>query len=145
MGTHSNSLKIIKCRGIIINNDKLLVVKYSEEHDFYALPGGHLEGKENPIECIERELMEEFGIKAEVGSLLYICQFSDPGKSFMELLFEIKNGIDFKNLDENKIDKNEIIKILWARRDSNIKILPEKLSEDFKNGVLGEGDVQFIR
>jgi ADP-ribose pyrophosphatase YjhB (NUDIX family) len=43
MDIHINSIKTIKCRGIIFNDDKILVVKHSINHDFYALPGGHIE------------------------------------------------------------------------------------------------------
>jgi len=145
MNTHSKSLKIIKCRGVILHEDKMFVVRHGLHRDFYTSPGGHLEGEESPKECIEREIFEEFGIKSEVGKLLYIYQFSDQDKSFLEFFFEIKNGVDFKNLDESKIDKNEIFEIIWVSKDSDIKILPEKLNEDFKNGTLGKNDVQFIK
>ena len=145
MENYSNSLKIVKCRGVIVDGDKMFLVKHSLHHDFYATPGGHLEGDENPKECIGRELFEEFGVKAEVGGLLYINQFSDPDKSFIEFFFEIKNGTDFKNLDENKIDKKEIVEIIWVAKDTNLKILPEKLKEDFKNGILGKVDLQYIK
>ena len=145
MNKYSNSLKIVKCRGIIMDEDKLLLVRHGLHHNFYALPGGHLEGEENPVECIERELLEEFGVKADVGRLLYICQFADPGKSFIEFFFEIKNGADFKNLDESKIDKNEIVEVVWVSKNDNLNILPVKLKEDLKNGILGKTELQFIR
>lgn len=145
MNIHSNSLKIIKCRGIIVHEDKMFVVKHGLHKNFYASPGGHLEGDESPKECIERELFEEFGVKAEVGKLLYVNQFSDPDKSFIEFFFEIKNAKDFKNLDENKIDKKEIFDMVWVSRDNNLNIMPEKLNEDFKNNILGNDDVQLIK
>lgn len=145
MNTHTNSLKTIKCRGIIINEDKLMVVKHNISDQFYALPGGHLEGDENPRKCIEREIVEEFDIKPEVGRLLYINQFNDSTKSFLEFFFEITNGDDFLNLDESKIDKNEIFEMLWVSKDNDINILPKKINEDFKNGILGKTELQFIR
>jgi ADP-ribose pyrophosphatase YjhB (NUDIX family) len=145
MDQYKKNLKIIKCRGVILYEDKLLVVKHSLSSKFYALPGGHLDGDENPNECIKREIFEEFGVNPEVGNLLYINQFSDPDKSFLEFFFEIKNGIDFKNLDENKIDKKEIIEIVWVKKDNGMNILPTKLNEDFKNGILGKNNLQFIK
>ena len=47
----------LRCRAIIINDDKLLAVKHVGGN-FYALPGGHLDEGEDPIECINREVME---------------------------------------------------------------------------------------
>lgn len=145
MNTYINSLKTIKCRGIILNDDKILVVKHSVDNDFYALPGGHIEGEESPKDCIEREIFEEFGVKPDVGRLLYINQFNGSNKSFLEFFFEIINGNDFLNLDESKIDKNEIFEVLWISKDSDVYILPKKLNEDFKNGILGKIELQFIR
>lgn len=145
MNTHINSLKTIKCRGIILNDDKILVVKHGLHADYYALPGGHIEVEENPKECIEREIFEEFGIKPQVGRLLYINQFNGSNKSFLEFFFEIINGNDFLNLDEGKIDKNEIFEVFWASKNGDVEILPKKLNEDFKNGILGKIELQFIR
>lgn len=142
---YDSSKKIIKCRGVILSGDEMFVVKHGLHRDFYALPGGHLEGDESPQECIEREIFEEFGVKAEIGKLLYLNQFSDSDKSFLELFFEIKNGNDFRNLDESKIDKKEIFEMVWVTKNNDLNILPEKLNKDFKNGVLGKVDLQFIK
>lgn len=141
---HEDSIRTIKCRGIIVYEGQMLVVKHSEKHDFYAMPGGHLEGGENPKECIDREIFEEFNTKPEIGRLIYLHQYNSLGKNFLEFYFEIKNSADFKDLEENKIDRNEILDLLWVSRDNNLKILPEKINEDFKNGILGSGELQFI-
>ncbi len=145
MNTHTDSIKTIKCRGIILNDDKILVVKHGLHYDFYTVPGGHLEGEENSKECVEREIIEELGIKPEVGRLLYVYQFNDPDKSFLEFFFEITNGADFENLNESKIDRNEILDVVWVSKDNDINILPKKLNEDFRSGILGKTELQFIR
>jgi 8-oxo-dGTP diphosphatase len=137
--------QIIKCRAVISFEDKMLVVRHSLHRKFYALPGGHLEEKENPKECIEREIFEEFGVKAEIGRLLYINQFDDPDKSFLEFFFEVINGADFKDLDEDKIDKKEIVEVLWVDKDNSMNILPKKINEDFKNDLLINDEVRFIK
>lgn len=145
MDTYSDSLKIIKCRGVMIHNDKLLVVKHSGTH-FFALPGGHIKTRENPKECVERELFEEFGVKPVVGRLLYISQFDDPGKSFMEFFFEVTNIQDY--LDTSKLKgthSHELLDIFWISKTDNIDVLPRKFFEDFKNGIMGTGDIQFIK
>jgi 8-oxo-dGTP diphosphatase len=137
--------QIIKCRAIILLEDKMLVVRHSLHRNFYALPGGHLEEKENPKECIEREIFEEFGVKAEIGRLLYINQFDETDKSFLEFFFEVTNGLDFIDLDEDKIDKKEIVEVLWVDKDNSMNILPKKINEDFKNDLLINNEVRFIK
>lgn len=137
--------QIIKCRATILFEDKMLVVRHSLHRNFYALPGGYLEEKENPKECIRREIFEEFGVRAEIGRLLYINQFDDFDKSFLEFFFEVINGADFKDLDEDKIDKKEIVEILWVDKDNSMNILPKKINEDFKNDLLINDEVRFIK
>ncbi|MEI6581053.1 MAG: NUDIX hydrolase [bacterium] len=136
---------VIKCRGIILHEDKIFVVKHRENSGFYAFPGGHLEFLESPIECIGREMKEEFGVIPEVGKLLYVNSFENPdGTNFFEFFFEIKNGADYLDIAKLNIQKDEIFEILWVGKNENIKILPEKIYQDFNNGTIGVGDVQFI-
>lgn len=146
MNIHSDSIKTIKCRGIILNDDKILVVKHSIKHDFYALPGGHLEGEESPKECVEREIFEEFGIRPEIGRFLYISQYKYMDDSYLEFFFEIKNSQDY--LDVSKLKgshSHELVDILRVSKEDDVNILPKKLNEDFKNGLVLHDEVIFIK
>jgi len=83
---------IIKVRGVIIYDNRLLIVKHKESK-FIALPGGHLEYGEDVLTCLKRELIEELGVEPEIGKLLYISTFMDSKKDeYVELFFEVKNG-----------------------------------------------------
>ena len=140
------NVAVIKCRGIILHGGKLLVVKHGKHADFYAMPGGHLDFRESPRECIEREIFEEFGVAPEVGKLLYVNNFSNPdGTNFFEFFFEIKNGKDYFDIEKLNIQKEEIFEILWVGKESNLNVLPEKIFQDFKDGSIGIGDVQFVK
>ena len=70
----------IAVRGIIINNGRLLCVRLkapitSNSKDFWCVPGGGLEDGESILDCLDRELTEELGIKRVAGRLLYIQQY----------------------------------------------------------------------
>ena len=52
-------------RGILIDNDKILLV-YSKKYDQYFIPGGGLEENESIAECCKRELLEETGYNVNV-------------------------------------------------------------------------------
>ena len=52
------------CRGIIINEGKILL-SYETKTDQYMIPGGGLEEKESIEECVVRELSEETGYLVE--------------------------------------------------------------------------------
>ena len=137
---------IIKVRGVVTLNNKLLIVKHVGT-DFMALPGGHLKYGEDIITCLKRELVEEFGILPEVGRLLYINTYIEDktSKQHVEFFFEVKNGKDYLNIDGlERTHAHELTEILWISPDSDIKILPVKFDEDFKNNKILEGETKFI-
>lgn len=134
---------IIRVRGIIIHDNKLLIVKH-QQSEFMALPGGHLEYGEGVITCLERELVEELGVKPEIGRLLYINTFK-VNNQFVEFFFEVKNGEKYLNIDGlERTHAHELAEILWVSTDTNIEILPKKFDEDFKNNKIFEGETKFI-
>ncbi len=56
-----------------------------------ALPGGHLDYGEDVISCLVRELVEELGVKPEVGNLLYISTYLDKKKDqYVEFFLKLK-------------------------------------------------------
>ena len=50
----------VACRGIVVNNGKMLV-SHEDEDDLYLIPGGGLEKGETLGECVCREVLEETG------------------------------------------------------------------------------------
>src|SRR3989338_2089583 len=105
-----NKKIVINCRAIIIYEGKLLVVKHPHNTSFAALPGGHLEWKEDIKEGLRREIIEELGIVPEIGRLLYVNNFLDgKRKQSIEFFFEIINSHDFKDVKCNeRTPKDEI-------------------------------------
>lgn len=51
----------ITARAILKNSDDNYAVMYSEDFNFYSLPGGGAEGNEDIIGAVKRELLEETG------------------------------------------------------------------------------------
>jgi ADP-ribose pyrophosphatase YjhB (NUDIX family) len=137
---------VIRVRGIILFEDKLLVVKHPNDTSFGALPGGHLEWGEDIRECLVREIIEELGTKPEIGRLLYVNNFID-GDSIqsVEFFFEITNANMYINIGNNiRTHAHEIAEIIWVKPTDPISILPKKLGDDFKNGEMVSDQTKFI-
>jgi ADP-ribose pyrophosphatase YjhB (NUDIX family) len=136
---------IIKVRGVIMQDNKLLIVKHKESQ-FMALPGGHLEYGEDVITCLKRELIEELGVLPEIGKLLYISTFMDSKKDeYVEFFFEVKNGNKYLNIDGiERTHAHELAEILWVSPDSDIEILPKQFNKDFKKNKIFEKETKFI-
>lgn len=51
----------LTARGIVQNQDGLYAVMYAEKFNLHSLPGGGLEGKEDILTALRREILEETG------------------------------------------------------------------------------------
>ena len=100
----------VNVRGVIYLDGKVLAVRHKRHDgnlaDYWAIPGGGLDPRENLKQGIERELFEETGIKAEVGHLMFVQQFAPPLEKpksrydeKLEFFFLIKNADHFADID----------------------------------------------
>jgi ADP-ribose pyrophosphatase YjhB (NUDIX family) len=138
---------LIKVRAIILHDKKLLAVKHPHDTSFAALPGGHLEWDEDLKECLSREIVEELGVKPEIGRLLYVNKYTqEDGKHYIEFFFEVKNGADYLNTEKlARSHAFEIAEIVWVSPTDNIRIMPKSLGEDFKAGKIVSDEVRYIK
>lgn len=135
----------VRARAVIVNDGKMLAVRHMESN-FFSLPGGTLEAHENIKECLEREMIEELGVKPEIGRLLYINKYSDRQKfPAIDFMFEVKNGGDFLGCENlERTHAHELAEIVWLAPDNRETFYPVELNEDFKNGAVLSGEVRFI-
>lgn len=137
---------LIRCRILVVHEDKLLVVKHSPEATFYALPGGHMEIDENPLECIKREIKEELGVDLDNPELKYIYTWKNTDEvENVEFLFLTRDTIVFDNSEKGTPSHAfEIVDTRWVSRDDELRILPTAIIQEFRdNGFVFDG-VRFI-
>ena len=96
----------INVRAVIWHGGKLLAAKQKEsdgsETKYWCIPGGGLDPHESLQDGCAREVMEETGIEAKVGKLLFIQQFSSHREGYdeeLEFFFAIENPEDFQHID----------------------------------------------
>ncbi|GAB3660953.1 hypothetical protein GCM10028791_35150 [Echinicola sediminis] len=93
----------VRVNGILIQNDKILMVKHrmGENRYFWNVPGGGMNYNENAHRTLIREFLEETGLAIGVGSFLSVSEFLDPPLHAVELFFSVfkKSGHLIKGID----------------------------------------------
>jgi 8-oxo-dGTP diphosphatase len=78
MGSSKN-IELIS-RGLLIDKSRVLLCR-NVKHNYYFLPGGHIEFGETASTALKRELIEETGLESEIGPLLLTSEhYFDDGK-----------------------------------------------------------------
>lgn len=121
-------------------NQKILLVK-NRDQDFWYPPGGGWDyGKENIVQCGEREVFEETGLKVKIVRLLYLQEFHDTADSIsFETVWLAKPSAETK-LNELHIDQDvdgEVEKAQWFSKADvqNVKVYPRRLQNSFWENV----------
>lgn len=131
-----------RVRAIICHNNKLLLVQL-KGYTTWCLPGGGIEPGEGVVEALERELMEELGVKANIGPLKVIHQFKE-GDVYQgpEFFFEVLNPEDFLSLSIHNTSHGSAEIAFAEFRDpkTTTGVLPEFVSE-----LPDQNDQSYIR
>lgn len=109
---------------IIVKDDKVLAARRGPgKHleGYWEFPGGKLEPFETPENCLERELSEEFAIRAVVGAFIGESQYDYGSKIVRLLAFEVEHlSGEFKLIDHDELRwlaYDELFSVDWAPAD----------------------------
>ncbi|WP_375598916.1 NUDIX domain-containing protein [Devosia sp. Naph2] len=127
---HRISAGVLALRG-----DRILLVRHYRAgvHDFWAGPGGGVEGNEELHEAAEREAFEEAGIRVKTRALAYIDELVDDWGRIVKFWFladYISGEID---VSANPAEAESISEAGWFARESlpSGHVFPEVLRDRF--------------
>lgn len=130
--------------GVVVHDGKLLCVKHKSYNkprteDFWCIPGGGVDDNEALQDALNREMIEEIGIKPDIGGLLYIQQFKDSGREHLEFFFHITNPKDYLNIDLSKSTHGEVeIAKIDFIDPSKSNVLPKFLTTEPLNNLVSQ-------
>ncbi len=88
---YGNRVRVRVC-GLCWEDGRLLLVNHRglTPDDFWAPPGGGLEFGERAEERLQKEFMEETGLKIVVSRFLFVCEFVRHPLHAVELFFDVR-------------------------------------------------------
>ena len=111
-------------RGIIFDDKNNIAMIYSRKYHFYKFPGGGVEGDENHLKTLAREIKEETGMTLipdsikEFGEVLKIQKGDDLGEDTIHIqqnfyyICKVEDKIEKPNLDEREKEADFVLKFV---------------------------------
>ncbi|MCU5497822.1 NUDIX hydrolase [Bacillus wiedmannii] len=102
------SVMQVRVTGILIEDEKVLLVKQKVANRNWSLPGGGVENGETLEEAMIREMREETGLEVKIKKLLYVCDKPDASPSLLHITFLLERIEGEITLPSNEFDHNPI-------------------------------------
>jgi mutator protein MutT len=115
----------IGVRALVIQNDRVLLVRHSYIPQWYHV-GGAVEKGETPLQAIQRELMEEAGIQCLERPKLFSIYYSCREKRDDYIIFYIVQNVEQKISQSFEIEEHR-----WF----NLSKLPDDISPATKRRI----------
>ena len=111
---HENCIDVTA--GLIAKDNKLLITRRVLPASFsgkWEFPGGKIEPKETPEECLKRELLEELSIEVDIGKLLLVWEHDYGRKDGKQYRFFAFSCLITKG--EPRLSVHD--KMAWVRKE----------------------------
>lgn len=105
---------------LALRDDQILLVRHfrAGRHDFWAGPGGGVEGAEELYEAAQREAFEETGLRVQTHTLAYIDELVDDWGRIVKFWFLADYLSGEIDISANPAEGESIIEAGWFSRNA---------------------------
>src|SRR3989338_2555813 len=95
--------------------EKLFVPKRADTKKFlpgvFELPGGHVDFGENPVDGLKREILEELGMRANIGDPFYVFTYTNDvkGSHSIEVIYFAVFEDAIEQINLNSADHSQFL------------------------------------
>ncbi len=119
-------------RGIVFREaDGKIAVFNKREKNEYKLPGGGIEGEEEPESAFLREALEETGCEVEITSFLGTIEEIKSQESFKQTSYVFISKVinDTKQLHVTQKEMDEGARLIWETPENALKLIQESFNK----------------
>jgi len=120
---------------LALRDDRILLVRHyrAGAHDFWAGPGGGVEGSEELHQAAEREAFEEAGIRVKARTMAYIDELVDDWGRIVKFWFLADYVSGEIDVSANPAEGESISEAGWFARETLPQghVFPEVLRDRF--------------
>lgn len=112
-------------RGIVIREDGKIAIFNKSNKNEYKLPGGGIEGNEEPEIAFKREVLEETGCEIEIIKELGTTEEYKSLNNFKQISYVFVGRVikDTKQLNVTQKEKEEGAKLLWTTPKEALELI----------------------
>ncbi|HEY8576599.1 MAG TPA: NUDIX hydrolase [Devosia sp.] len=110
----------ISCGALVVRDNAILLVRHHRagEHDFWAAPGGGVEGNEELARTAERETLEETGLHVMATRLAYIDELWSAEQRVLKFWFLAEPMSGEIDVSRNPASGESIVAARWFPLDA---------------------------
>ncbi|MBS1301287.1 NUDIX hydrolase [Loktanella sp. SALINAS62] len=131
-------------RAVILRDDHLLLVNaYAGRTDLWCAPGGGVEPHQSLHDNLHREVMEELGLRINIGETCLVNEFHDPQRDFHQVDIYFRCSVGDQPIAADWTDPEGIVTAhRWVTRDQmrDLRVKPDTLSHVAFDGAVAVYD-----
>ena len=114
-------------RGIVFNKNNEIAIFNKANKNEYKLPGGGIEGDENPEEAFKREVLEETGCKIDIVDYLGTIEEHKSKDNFKQISYVFVGKVieDTYHFGFTKKEKDEGARLVWTDINHGLKLITD--------------------
>lgn len=118
-------------RGIVIREDGKIAIFNKSNKNEYKLPGGGIEGEEEPGEAFKREVLEETGCEIEIIEYLGTIEEHKSLNNFKQISYVFVGKVlkDTQKLNITQKEKDEGAKLIWESLEKGLELITKSYNE----------------
>jgi ADP-ribose pyrophosphatase YjhB (NUDIX family) len=94
VNSNAKSALRVRVSGLLVRDGRFLCVRHRKNgREYFMLPGGGADSDELLAGSLQREFLEELGMKIEVGELLFVAQTlqKETGRNILHMVFHVSS------------------------------------------------------